>query len=153
MSTILLSFESEWFSFLERGEKKFEYRKHFPQGKTTVYFYVSKPVMAITGIAEFGEREALANWKEIYKDRSAQVRERIDEMLLDCRFAIPCLSFQPTNKIPLDQLRRDIESFIVPRMYYYLDDLPLLDYLKTHLVPTKNLIVHQFDAITDDDIC
>ena len=26
MSTILLSFESDWFSLLESGDKKFEYR-------------------------------------------------------------------------------------------------------------------------------
>jgi iron(III) transport system permease protein len=32
MSTILLSFEPEWFSLLENGKKKFEYRKHFPDG-------------------------------------------------------------------------------------------------------------------------
>lgn len=28
MSTILLSFEPEWFSLLEKNIKKFEYRKH-----------------------------------------------------------------------------------------------------------------------------
>lgn len=59
MSTILLSFEPEWFSLLENNIKKFEYRKHFPKGKTTVYFYVSNPVKAITGIAEFDERHLM----------------------------------------------------------------------------------------------
>ena len=153
MSTILLSFESDWFALLERGEKKFEYRKNFPQGKTTVYFYVSKPVMAITGIAEFDEREELMKWKDKYKDKSEQVVERINDMLTDCRYAVPCLSFQPTNRIPLNQLRADLENFIVPRMYYYIDDLPLLDYLKSHLIPTDNLIVHDFSSISDNDIC
>ena len=153
MSTILLSFESDWFSLLESGDKKFEYRKHFPKGKTTAYFYVSKPVMAITGIAEFDEREELLTWKEKYKDKPIQVLNRIDEMLTDCRFAVPCLTFQPTNQISLNQLRKDFDDFIVPRMYYYLDDLPLLDYLKKNLTPSKGKIVHNFELITNDDIC
>lgn len=153
MSTILLSFESDWFSLLEQGEKKFEYRKHFPKGKTTVYFYVSKPVMAITGIATFDEREELIRWKEKFKDRPVTVQERIAEMLTDCRYAVPCLTFQPTNRLSLSQLREDIDNFIVPRMYYYLDDLPLLDYLKHNLVPTGEMLVHSFDCIADDDIC
>lgn len=55
MSTVLLSFENEWFECLKKGIKKFEYRKHFLVGKTTtVYFYVSKPVKAICGIAIMG---------------------------------------------------------------------------------------------------
>ena len=153
MSTILLSFESDWFKKLENGEKKFEYRKHFPKGRTTVYFYVSKPVMAITGIATFDEREELIGWKEKYSDRPKAVHDRIDEMLTDCRYAVPCLTFQPTNRIPLNKLREDIDNFIVPRMYYYIDDLPLLEYLKSSLVPTGEMLIHRFDSIEDEDIC
>ena len=73
MSTILLSFEAEWFKKLESGEKKLEYRKHFSKGKTTVYFYVSQPVKAITGKAIFGEREALLDWKKRYHNRTQEV--------------------------------------------------------------------------------
>ena len=153
MSTILLSFECDWFSLLESGEKKFEYRKHFPKGKTTVYFYVSKPVMAITGIAEFAEREELSDWLKKYEDRPSEVKERIADMMSDCKYAIPCVRFQKTNKIPLLKLRTDIDNFIVPRMYYYLDDLPMLKYLENTLKPIGNAIYHQFDVIADDDIC
>ena len=153
MSTILLSFESDWFAKLENGEKKFEYRKHFPKGRTTVYFYVSKPVMAITGIATFDEREELVGWKEKYSDRPRAVQDRIDEMLTDCRYAVPCLTFQPTNRLPLNKLREEIDNFIVPRMYYYIDDLPLLEYSKCNLVPTGETLIHRFDTIEDEDIC
>ena len=60
MKTILLSFEPEWFHLLESGEKKFEYRKHFPTEQTTAFFYVSVPEKMISGIAVFGEREKLS---------------------------------------------------------------------------------------------
>ena len=140
MSTILLSFESDWFFKLEKGEKKFEYRKHFPKGKTRVYFYVSRPVMAITGVADFSDREDLSKWLEKFSDRPNEVQERIHEMLLDCRYAVPCLSFQPTNRISLAQLRSDMPDFIVPRMYYYLDELPLLAMILRMILMVCSLI-------------
>lgn len=154
MSTILLSFEPEWFSLLESGKKKFEYRKHFPDGdKTTVYFYVSNPVKAITGVAVFGNKEELCLWKEKYSDRPIEVKERISEFMEECNFAIPMLSFTRTIKISLKQLRTDIEGFIVPRMYYYIDDSDLLNYLKTNLTPLEETHQNDFSFISDDDIC
>lgn len=154
MSTILLSFEPEWFRLLESGKKKFEYRKHFPTGKeTTIYFYVSRPVKAITGIALFGERETLQDWLEKNSSRSCDVKNRILDFMNDNRFAIPMLSFTKTNEIPLDKLRADILGFIVPRMYYYLDDTPLLKYLQSNLIPLGQPITHDFQNLRDEDIC
>ncbi len=153
MSTILLSFEPEWFSLLEKNIKKFEYRKHFPKGKTTVYFYVSNPVKAITGIAEFDECQDLLSWKEKYNNRPVEVRKRIDVMAEDCRFVMPMLSFQKTTKIPLSKLKLDIPNFVVPRMYYYLDDLPLLEYLNSNLTPIGKKTINTFSEIEDCDIC
>ena len=109
--------------------------------------------MAITGIATFDEREELVGWKEKYSDRPRVVQDLIDEMLTDCRYAVPCLTFQPTNRLPLNKLREEIDNFIVPRMYYYIDDLPLLEYLKCNLVPTGEMLIHRFDTIEDEDIC
>ena len=153
MSTILLSFEADWFKKIESGEKKFEYRKHFPTGETTVYFYVSHPVKAITGKAVFGPRESLLDWKKRYKDRPHRVIERINEMLEDCRYAVPMHSFQATTMLPLEKLRVDIPDFVVPRMYYYLDNLPLLNYIQEHLLPIAEKVIFDFDNLSDDDIC
>ena len=153
MSTILLSFEADWFKKIESGEKMFEYRKHFPKGETTVYFYVSHPVKAITGKAVFGPRESLLDWKERYQDKPQEVIDRIDEMLEACRFAMPMYSFQPTTKIPLEKLREDGPDFVVPRMYYYLDNLPLLSYIEDNLQPTAEKATYNFDKLADDDIC
>lgn len=153
MSTILLSFESDWFFKLESGEKRFEYRKHFPKDQTTAYFYVSNPIKAISGIAHFDFRESLEEWKIKYADRSQEVQNRISDFALDCRFAVPLLSFQPTNRISLERLRQDIPGFIVPRMYYYIDDSDLLAYLNKNLIPQGQILRYSFDTIADADIC
>lgn len=153
MSTILLSFEPDWFFQLESGKKKFEYRKNFPTDKVTAYFYVSKPIKAITGIADFDLRQPLSEWPKKYSDRSSEVLSRIVDFLSDCRYAMPVLNFQPTNRISLDMLRRDLPGFIVPRMYYYIDNTPLLSYLQINLKPSMPLLKNSFSSILDDDIC
>lgn len=153
MSTILLSFEPEWFHLLEKGKKKFEYRKHFPKDKTTAYFYVSSPEKNISGIATFGERERLADWSVKYSNRPQQVKDRIADFTTDCNWAIPVLSFQKTSAISLEQLREDLPGFIVPRMYYYIDGTDLHKYLLANLQIVSPPIINSFAEVSDDDIC
>lgn len=153
MSTILLSFEPDWFFKLESGNKKFEYRKNFPTDKVKAYFYVSTPIKAISGVADFEIRQSLSEWPTKYVDRPPEVLRRIEDFLSDCRFVMPVLRFQPTNRISLDTLRTDLPGFIVPRMYYYIDNTPLLSYLQIHLKPSSPLITNSFSCILDEDIC
>lgn len=63
------------------------------------------------------------------------------------------LSFTKTVRIPLNQFRTDIKGFIVPRMYYYIDDSDLLNYLKVNLTPLEETYQNDFSFISDDDIC
>ena len=153
MKTILLSFEPEWFHLLETGKKKFEYRKHFPSEQTTAFFYVSAPEKLVSGIAVFGDREKLSEWPIKYNDRPQSVKDRIADFSTDCRWAMPVLSFQRTTSVTLNQLRRDLPGFIVPRMYYYIDDTELLRYLQSNLQPIGPLLQNSFSQLTDDDIC
>lgn len=153
MKSILLSFTPDWFERLEAGNLKFEYRKIFPQEETMVYFYVSSPVKAITGIAHFGKPEMLSEWSKKFSDRSETVKLRIADYMTDCRFAMPIYSFQKTSRIPLAQLQGDLPRFIVPRMYYYIDNSSLLEYLKEHLICCDTPFINSFDFIDDEDIC
>lgn len=153
MKTILLSFDADTFEKLENGKKKFEYRKNLPDGDFIVYFYVSNPVKAISGIGYFGQREQLSTWLEKYADRPQAVQERIKEYLTECRYVAPLYRFQKTNRLSLNKLREDMPGFIVPRMYYYLDGTALLSYLKTELIPDGSMVTYSFDFIEDDDIC
>lgn len=152
MNTILLSFSADWFRELQAGKMKYEYRKNFPQGETKVFFYVSNPVKAVSGIAYFDDRQPLSEWLYKYKDRPADVKMRILEYMEDCRYAMPILSFQPTECVPLHQLQSDLPGFVVPRMYYYLSGATL-EYLEKHCVPNGKPIIHDFSKILDEDIC
>lgn len=91
------------------------------------------PIKAITGIGEFGNREELVTWLDKFSSRPDNVKRRIEDYLEDCNYVAPLLSFQKTNRLPLRDLQKDIPNFVVPRMYYYLDDLELLDYLNNKL--------------------
>lgn len=62
-------------------------------------------------------------------------------------------NFQNTNMIPLEQLRNDLPGFVVPQMYYYIEDSLLLEYLENNLKPEGDLIKHSFENITSDMIC
>ena len=73
-------YEADWFKWLEAGELFYEYRKNFPAEPIRAYFYVSKPAMYISGIAEFGQRELLESWLDKYKDSSATI-DRINDYL------------------------------------------------------------------------
>ena len=149
MSTIVLNFEPDWFSFLEPGKKKFEYRNYFPTGKdTTVYFYMSQPVKAITRIAHLGKRENLSDWLAKYSARPQEVKERINDFMTDCRYAVPMKTFTKTNKIPLDKLRNNLPNFIVPRMpVSFLSNFELYLYLRS-----SNFRLLQFQSIYHLDV-
>lgn len=152
MRTILLSFQDEWFRQLEIGKMKYEYRKVLPSEETRVFFYVSRPVMAITGIAYFGAREDLREWLNEYGKCSQIVYDRIMEYLKDCRFAAKIYSFQKTNKISIQTMKKEFPRFIPPRMYFYLDNTSILDYLEKNLYPQGKKKEFLFDKILDD-IC
>lgn len=113
--------------------KKLEYCKYFPKKETTVYFYVSVPVKGITGIAKIAERESLEDWAIKYQDRPEDILSRIKGFISDCRFAMPLLEFQETNLLQLYQIRNEYPYFVVPRMYYYIDNDPLIEYLQAIL--------------------
>lgn len=154
MSVILLSFTADVYEELERGKLKFEYRKHFPKGITKVFFYVSNPVKAITGIATFGEREELSDWLIKYGRRSDDIKNRIFTYMEDCRYVMPLMNFQKTSRISLSEIQKDIPGFVVPRMYYYLEeDSELYKYIQDNLVLEGNPINNTFEVVADADIC
>jgi len=132
---------------------KFEYRKVLPAEETRVYYYISHPVMAITSIAHYGPRENLKDWLALYGERSETVRNRILDYMTDCNYAVKIYEYIQTNKISLEQLRKDIPGFKPPRMYYFIDNTPLLDYLEKSLRPSGKRWEFTFEDVDDNDIC
>lgn len=152
MRTILLSFKADVYQKVISGEKVYEHRKVFPDDPIKAYLYVSAPVKAVVGIMYLNNKTALEDWKKNYSyDKKAL--ERIANCLQRNKFVMEISSFQNTNKISLEQLQLDLPKFVVPQMYYFIDDTPLLSYLEKNIKVCGEKIVHDFSHITSEQIC
>lgn len=152
MRTMLLSFREDVFKRILSGEKIYEHRKVFPDEPVKAYLYISAPMKAICGILYLSNRTSLLDWKEKYQYDSECV-ERINKYLIHHNYVVEINRFENTNAIPLENLRKELKKFVVPQMYYYIDDTDLLKYLEEKLVPDGIIINHSFDNITSDMIC
>lgn len=152
MRTMLLSFKADVYKRVLSGEKIYEHRRVFPDEPIKAYLYVSTPIKSIVGIMHLGRKVSIESWKSKYAYDIEAVK-RIDEYLAHHNFAMEILQFQNTNKISLERLKTDITGFVVPQMYYYIDDTPLLNYLEKSLINEGPIIEHKFDNITSDMIC
>lgn len=114
--------------------------------------YVSAPIQAITGIIYLSNRTHLDNWKsKFHYDLDAIIR--IEEYLERYNFVMEISEFHETNIIPLSRLKQDLTRFIIPQMYYYLDEIELGEYLEKYIVPTTMSIKNNFDNIDNNIIC
>lgn len=152
MRTILLSLRADVYKRVLNGEKIYEHRKVFPDEPIKAYIYVSAPVKAICGIMYLSNKTLLLEWKEKYKD-DVECVKRIESYLPRSKYGMEINKFENTNEIPLSRLRKDLSSFVVPQMYYYIDNSELLEYLEINLAPDGRTITHSFDNITSDMIC
>ena len=152
MRTILLSLKYDVFKRVLSGEKIFEHRKVFPNEPVKAYIYVSAPMKSICGIMYLSNKTSLHKWKEQYKDDPECVK-RIDEYLLNYKFAMQINKFKNTNSIPLSKLRDDLKKFVVPQMYYFIENSELLEYLEINLKPDGLVIMHTYDNVTSNMIC
>lgn len=152
MKTMLLSFRADVYKKVVTGQKIYEHRKVFPDERIRAYLYVSTPIKAVTGIMELGNKVSLKKWKEQYSYDDATVK-RIDEYLKKYKFAMEILSFQKTNMLSLEKIRNDLDKFVVPQMYYYIENSALLTYLEANLHPEGDIVEHHFDSISSNDIC
>lgn len=152
MRTVLLSLKPEVFQNVLSGKKIYEHRRVFPDGPVIAYIYISRPVQAIAGILYLGNKKEIIEWKETYKYDSA-AQERIDEYLKHHKVAMEIQKFQNTSSISLENIKKVFPDFLIPQMYYHLDDHPLLQYLKDNLEPIGEPITHTFENITSDQVC
>lgn len=152
MRTMLLSFKADVYKRVLSGEKIFEYRKVFPNEDIKAFLYVSFPIKAVTGIMYLKNRTSLLEWKDRYKGYP-EVCKRIDAYLPHYRYVMEIERFHETNAISLEKLRGDIPKFVVPQMYYFIDDSPLLTYLEQSLIPSGKIVKNSHKNVTNDIIC
>ena len=152
MRTMLLSFKPSVYENMKTGVKIFEHRRSFPNEPIKAYMYVSSPVCAITGIVYLGKRHELKDWELEFADDKDAVW-RIKKYRESYNYAMEVLEFQETTKISLAQVRADVEGFVAPQMYYYLDGKPLLNYIEENLKNKEINIKHTFENITSSHVC
>lgn len=154
MRTMLLSLKPEVFELIRNGKKIFEYRHQFYTEPVGAYLYISKPIQKIVGYIEFDKRIELKDWKEIYKN-NVEVSRRINDYLSrNYKYAMPINKFKMTTEISLSDLRNDLEKFIIPESYYYLDNfIELKEYIGKNIEFTNEVVENSFQTIQDEDIC
>lgn len=149
---MLLSFKADVFERVKSGEKIYEHRRVFPDESVKAYLYISTPVKTIVGIMRLDNRVQIESWKKKYSYDEATL-SRIDNYLSKHTVAMEITEFQMTNAIPLEKLRNDLPGFVVPQMYYYIENTELLKYLEKNLDPVGEPIKHSFDNIPPELIC
>ena len=152
MRTMLLSFKPSVYEKIKNGVKIFEHRRSFPDEPIKAYMYVSSPICAITGIVYLGKRHNLENWMDEFAE-DKEALERINKYLESYNYAMEIEEFQETTKIPLAKVRQDVEGFVAPQMYYYLDGKPLLEYIENNLEISEVNVKHSFDKIVSTQVC
>ncbi len=154
MSTMLLSLKPEIFDLIRNGKKIFEYRHQFYTEPINAYLYISKPVQKIVGYIEFDKRIILQDWKEKYEN-DIEVSNRIDDYISrNYKYAMPINKFRMTTEIPLSDLKNNLNKFIIPESYYYLDNFIDLDnYIKSNIKFTGEVVENNFQVIDVADIC
>ena len=152
MKTLLLSLKPDVFNSVLTGEKIYEHRKVFPEGPVKAYIYVSRPVQALMGILYLDNKVQIESWKTKYK-YDLEAIKRIDKYLERYKVVMEIRKFENTSSISLEEIRREFPDFLIPQMYYYLDDLPLLQYLNENLKLTGEVIEHNFKNISSSLIC
>ena len=152
MKTVLISLKPEVFQAILSGEKIYEHRRVFPDGPVKAYIYISSPIQAIGGILYLDNKVKIEEWKTKYSYDRAAI-ERIDKYLERYQVAMEIRRFQNTNKIFLNDIRQEFPDFLIPQMYYYLDELPLLEYLENNLKPIDYEITHEFQNVSSNLIC
>ena len=152
MRTMLLSLRPDVYENVASGLKIFEHRKVFPDEPIKAYIYISRPVQAIAGIMILDNKTPLESWKEefIY-DKEAIIR--INDYLTRNKFAMQIKYFQDTNRIPLATLRNFDPKFLIPQLYYYLDNSELLSFIEDNLVAQGDPTTHDFTTITSNMVC
>lgn len=130
MRLYLLSIKKEPFDALVCGHKKHEFRRKFSEVRANflVVFYVSSPVKAIMGVAEFGPviKDKIPALLDLARTHTwNHLLELTAEYFAGCDYgyALPLLSIRKLEvPISLERLRNLVPGFRPPQSYLSLDN-------------------------------
>lgn len=107
---------------------------------------------SVCGIMHLSNKTSLLNWKKQYRNDKECIK-RIGNYLTQYKFGMEINRSENTIAIHLGQLREDLEKFIVPQMYYFVDNSELLNYLENNIRSDGTVVAHTYENITSDMIC
>ena len=153
MKEIFLSFRPEYFKPILYGLKMYEYRKRFCDEETKAYLYLSGKSRQVVGVMELGRTVRLDLTRESYT-KYPETLKRVDEYILSKDInAVPIKSLALfDNPISLDEIRKEIPSFMPPQMYFVLDNHPKLKSILERHLPHDKLFIHSHKDIYYDNI-
>lgn len=153
MKEILLSFRSEYFGPLLYGIKKYEYRKRFCNEETIAYLYLSGKSRQVVGIMELGKPIRLDNTRNNYLDYPDTLK-RVDKYIESKDInAIPIKSLSLfKNPLSLEDIRKEIPTFMPPQMYFVLDNHLKLKQLLEQQEVCKKMFCHEHNGIYYDNL-
>lgn len=152
MRTMLLSLRPDVYENILMGKKIYEHRKVFPNEPIKAYIYISRPIQAISGIIYLDNKVSLDDWLHLYS-YDADAINRINEYKSRNNYAMEIVKFEETTQLSLDAIRKSIPKFVIPQMYYFLDNTELLEFIENNIEKTGKTIVHDFSNITSEMIC
>lgn len=152
MRTMLLSFKADVYKRVLSGEKIYEHRKVFPNEPILAYLYVSSPAQVITGKMVLGNKRKIEDFLDIYHN-DLEVCKRVHRYMKEHNYVMEIQDFQQTTEIPLSTLRKDLDRFIIPQMYYFLDDTPLLKYIENNIKNEGVHIINDFMNVDKKFVC
>lgn len=94
----------------------------------------------------------LKDWEDTFACDELAL-SRIKRYRNSYNYAMEIVEFQETTKITLSQLREEIDNFVVPQMYYYLDGKPLLSYIEKNIEYKNINVKHTFETIDSNKVC
>ena len=153
MKEIFLSFRPEYFGPLLYGIKKYEYRKRFCDEETIAYLYLSGKSRQIVGIMELGKPIRLDETRDNYIDYPETLK-RVDEYIESKDInAIPIKSLSLfKNPLSLEDIRKEIPTFMPPQMYFVLDNHLKLKQLLEQQKLCEKLFFHEHNCIYYDNL-
>ena len=152
MRTILLSVRPEVFENIRSAKKIYEHRKVFPDEPITAFLYVGRPQQEIAGLMILKNRHSLSEWKEKFA-HDTEALNRIDEYMNHYRYVMEIHEFQEIKHISLEIIKKQFPDFLIPQMYYYLDNTELLTFLTANIKPISKKIQNDFSKIDSTQIC
>ncbi len=154
MRKILMSFTPKVYKNIKSGAKIFEYRRNYCSEPSIVYMYVSSPIKKIMAIIYLDKRISLDTWLDEYSNDFSILQRIQNFQNKNYRFAMPILSFQEIEPISLYDLKDNVEKFVAPQSYVYIDkNKGLEDYISLNETKLDYPLINCFNDCFPEHIC